>query len=283
VELIEGQLPQDASLHEALSDCDAVVHVAGIVTALNKKEYFRINTQGTAYLVEQILKAQPRPRRLIHVSTIGVVDPRRGEDFCLPAQRGPALSHYGESKRQAELALAPLTEKVQTQILRPPTLFGPRDTMFLPLFRLIARGLAPMYRGGKNQLSVCYGPDVARAVADLLEKPLKDEQIYCLDDGKVHHWRDIVEAVARVMGKRPRPITLHDPAMYVAAFFNQFWSQIRRRPEYLTINRMRDIRQRRWVCGHSRLRDATGWAPETSLDAGMEQTFQFYRQEGWIA
>jgi nucleoside-diphosphate-sugar epimerase len=282
VDLVPGQIPQNISLSKALSDCDAVVHIAGIIKALSQKEFFRINTQGTQYLVEQILKANSRPRLLIHVSSIAAVDPRRRDDYCQPADRDPALSDYGESKRRAELALAPLKGKVQTCILRPPPLYGPQDHEFLPLFRAIDRGLAPMYRGGKNQLSICYGSDTARAVADLVDKPPARDGIYCLDDGKVHSWRDIVEAAAKAMKKRPRYFTIPDPAMYVAALFSQLWAQLWRKPAYLSINRMRDIRQPRWVCGYKNLQAAVGWEPSTSLESGMNNTYQFYRKEGWI-
>jgi nucleoside-diphosphate-sugar epimerase len=282
VKLIQGQIPQSIPLSETLSECDAVVHMAGAIKALNKKEFFRINAQGTAYLVEQILKAQPKPRILVHVSSVTAVDPRRGDDFCLPAELAPALSHYGESKRQGELALGPLKGKVQTIILRPPVLYGPRDVEFISLFRMIGRGLAPMYRGGKNQLSVCYGPDTARAVANLIENPPPGDGIFCLDDGMIHSWKSLATTIARVMGKRPRFLPLRDPMMYSTAFVKQIWAQLRRRPEIFTLNKMREMRQPRWVCGYSELQKATGWKPTTPIETGMGETYQFYRREGLV-
>jgi nucleoside-diphosphate-sugar epimerase len=282
VELVQGQLPQSASLSEALSGCDAVVHMAGLIKALNKNEFFRGNTQGTAYLVEQVLRAPQRPRLFLQVSTLAAIDPSRGEDFCQPAKHAPALSHYGESKRQAELALAPLQGKVQTIILRPPVLYGPRDGEFLPLFRMIGRGLAPMYRGGKNQLSVCYGPDTAAAISDLVERPPQGDGIYCLDDGAVHTWKTLATTIAEVMGEKPIFFPLHNPMMYSAALVNQVWAQLRRKPDVFTLNKMREMRQTRWVCGYRRLQAATAWNPSTALEAGMEQTYQYYRREGLI-
>lgn len=281
-ELIVGELPQGASLAGVLSGCDAVVHVGGIVKSLRKEEFFRVNTEGTAYLVQQVLQADPRPQMFLHISTLAAVDPRRGGDYCLSSEPGPALSHYGESKRQAESALAPLRGKVRSQILRPPVLYGPGDRAFLPLFKMIARGVAPMYRRGKNQLSICYGPDTARAVADLLETPRSQDAVYCLDDGQVHTWRSLAEAIARVMGKQPRYLRLGDPLMYSAALTNQLWAKLRRRPDVFTVNKMREMRQNRWVCGYNRLNADTGWTPSTPIATGMEMTYQFYRREGWL-
>ena len=282
VALTQGQLPQNISLKDALSGCDAVVHIAGVTKALSKAEFFRVNAGGTAYLVEQILQAYPRPRLLVYLSSLAAVNPQDGEDFCQPAERGPALSHYGESKRQGELALGPLRGKVQVLILRPPVLYGPRDTEFLSLFRIIGRGLAPMYRGGKNRLSICYGPDAARAVADLVERPTAGDSTYCLDDGAIHTWRSLAASVAKAMGKRPLFLRLGDPLMYAAALVNQGWAQLRRRPEIFTLNKMKEMRQNSWVCGYEKLHEATGWQPQTPLEIGMDKTYQFYRQEGWL-
>lgn len=282
VELVPGQIPQSASLSEALSGIDAVVHLAGLIKSLRKEDFFKVNTEGTAYLAEQILRASPRPRLLIHISTVVAVNPRQGEDYCLSAERGPALSYYGESKRQAELALTVLKDKVQTIILRPPVLYGPRDGEFLPLFRMIGRGLAPMYRGGENQLSVCYGPDTARAVADLLELSSTKDGVYCLDDGEIHSWRSLAAAIARVMGKNPLFLPLRDPMMYSAALVNQVWAQLRRRPDIFTLNKMREMRQARWVCGYSKLQSDIGWKPHTSVETGMDKTYQYYRKEGFL-
>ena len=164
-----------------------------------------------------------------------------------------------------------------TIILRPPVLYGPRDQEFLPLFQSIRWGLAPLLGSGKNELSVCYVEDVARALNDLVESLLTSDEIFCLDDGSIQTWKSMAETVSKVMGKKALSLKIPKPLFKIGAAFSQTWAKIRGKPAIFTLDKINEMEQPRWVCGYERLQKKRSWKPEVTLREGMERTYRYYR------
>jgi nucleoside-diphosphate-sugar epimerase len=282
LKLVEGALPDCKLLKPFLEEADAVVHVAGIVKAKSPEEFFRINALGTQNLVQEILVASKKPKLFIYISTIAVHGPEDGSDFCLPSSVCHPLSAYGKSKLRGEMALSAFQGKVRTIILRPPVLYGPRDQELLPLFKAIRFGFAPLFGSGKNSLSLCYASDVARAIADLVEKPTDSDEIFCLDDGASHTWKSIVQTLSQMMKKKTLMIPIPPLLFKIAAGISQTSGKLMRRPVMFTLDKVKEMEQPDWVCGYEKLKDRLGWNPQVSLTEGAEKTLTFYQREGWI-
>jgi len=283
IPLLKGDFPDCSSLESTLPHVDGVIHIAGLIKALTKKEFFEVNAQGVKKLVSLISKTSPKPRILLYVSTIAVHNPSHGNDFCLPSENCKPLSHYGQSKLQGELALSQLEKEISTFILRPPVLYGPRDYALLPLFKSIHRGIAPLYQRGQNQLSICYVADVARAIGDLIESNLAGRQIFCLDDGRIHTWRSLAGHISQVLEKKIRALPIPHPLFYTAATFSEAWGKITRTPQIFTRNKLKEIRQPSWVCGFQKIKDYLGWEPKINLQEGLQKTWEYYRQAGLMS
>lgn len=280
---VEGSLPQEKSLEKALEGVDVVVHVAGIIKAFSEEDFFEVNAHGTEYLVREILSLALRPKLFLHISTIAVHDPGRdGPDFCLPAPDCHPLSQYGRSKRAGELALEGLRNHVPTLVLRPPVLYGPGDRELLPLFKACRAGWVPVYEKGTNRFSVCYVEDIARAIAVLTEWLPKENEIFCLDSGEIHTWKTITLTLGEILKRSPRLLTLPDFAFSGAAWISQTIAKISGHPEVFTLDKMREIRQNSWVCGHEKLKARTGWKPELRFLEGARRTLRAYEEAGWI-
>lgn len=280
--IYQAQIPQEQTLGDAL-EVDAVIHVAGAVKALHNEDFFRVNEQGTAYLVREILKRPHPPRLFLHISTIAVLDPSRdGSDFCRPAISCHPLSAYGQSKQAAELALEPLKGRMRVLILRPPVLYGPGDRELLPLFQSVSAGLLPVYRRGEQLLSLCYVEDVARAIGQMLENEGTDDGTYCLDSGEVQTWLSLAESLEQVLGRKARILRVPDPLFAAAACFTQIISRIRRRPSAFSPDKMKDLRQAAWVCGYQKLHERFAWKPKVLFKEGAKRTLRAYLESGWI-
>lgn len=74
-------------------------------------------------------------------------------------------SPYAASKRAGEQILLAQGDGVAWTILRPPAVYGPGDRELLPLFRLMARGLAPVPGRLSDRVSLLYVEDLIAAVA----------------------------------------------------------------------------------------------------------------------
>ncbi|MDW7984985.1 MAG: NAD-dependent epimerase/dehydratase family protein, partial [Acidobacteriota bacterium] len=76
LEWVPGRLEDLASLRAALDSCNGVIHLAGLVQARTPAEFFRVNADGTARLVEAVVQTG-RPMRLVYVSSLAAVGPAR--------------------------------------------------------------------------------------------------------------------------------------------------------------------------------------------------------------
>ena len=121
VEWVEGDLGDARALRRLMNRASAVIHVAGVVNSPDPEGFEIGNVTGTLNVVNAALDSGAG--RFIHVSS-------------LPA-REPDLSIYGASKRKGERIVA--ASSLDWTIVRPPAVYGPRDTEMFELFRLPRR------------------------------------------------------------------------------------------------------------------------------------------------
>ncbi len=283
LEYIEGSISDIQRLKKHLEKCDVVIHSAGLIKALSEKEFFEVNGVGTERLVEAILQCKNKPKKLVYISTIAVHNPSiDGHDFSLPSSGCHPLTDYGKSKLAGEKALQKLHGKLQTCILRPPVLYGPRDKEFLTFFKAVDWGIAPLYGSGKNRISLCYATDVAQAVIALLKTRLSSDEIFCLDDGVVYDWNQIIQTVSEVMKKKVLSLQIPPLLFQVAAGLSELASKLSGRALIFNRDKVLEMSQPNWVCGYQKLHQKTGWKPKVKLKEGALKTLRFYQKEGLI-
>jgi len=84
VELIEGDVGDDAAVERALAGAERVVHLAAAVgvgqSMYEIARYVRQNTYATAQFLERVVAQEPRPRRLVVASSMSIYG--EGEYLC---------------------------------------------------------------------------------------------------------------------------------------------------------------------------------------------------------
>lgn len=168
VDVIRGDLTDEAAVVAACRDCDAVFHVAAVPGVWGSWEkYHSINTRGTEHVLQGCVRhGVPR---LIYTSSPSVVydgRPHEGANESLPYPLAEHyLCHYPHSKALAERAvLAANGDSLSTIALRPHLIWGPRDNHLIP--RLIRRARSGRLRrvgDGSNRISMCYVENAAAA------------------------------------------------------------------------------------------------------------------------
>src|ERR1039457_5519333 len=104
-----------------------------------------------------------RPRagggiRGVHISSLTATGPATpGAPLAEDAEAHP-LTHYGKSKLDAERVVRDLAP--DAVIVRPPVVYGPRDTDVLQLLKSISKGLVLEMAGGERWFSAIYVKDL---------------------------------------------------------------------------------------------------------------------------
>jgi uncharacterized protein YbjT (DUF2867 family) len=248
VRVIRGGLFDAAVLAEGMEECDAVIHLVGIIMESPSRgvTFDRIHFQGTRAVVDAANRAGVR--RYVQMSALGV--------------RPNAVSNYHRTKFQAEEYVR--DSGLDWTIFRPSLIHGPRGE-FMQMEAKWARKKAPpflfmpyfgagfMGRGGAGKLQPIFVDDVARAFVDSLENPKTVGEIYPIGGAEQLTWPELHHIAAeKIVGKRrwvmPIPVWKAKLLTYVVpGFLLPFsWDQV-------------VMSQENNTCDLGKFREAFGW------------------------
>lgn len=260
-EWVTGDLNDMESLQRLVAGVDAVVHCAGAVRGACLVDFERINVDGVARLALAAQAQHPMPRFFL-ISSL--------------AARETHLSYYASSKRKGEETLALNAGQMPWVIFRPCAVYGPGDRDFLPLFRWMCRGIAPVIGSAKSRFSLLYVEDLAEAIVCHLKSGMGWGRSYEMHDGHAggYSWGDIINAVARVNGRTVYRIKIPVPLLMLGATFNLAAARMCGRVPMLTPGKVRELIHPNWVGDNTALTRDTGWVPQVALHEGLQQTLQ---------
>lgn len=261
---VPGDLSDQAALDRLVAGADAIIHVAGVTNARNRAGFEAGNVAGTAAIR---MAAGSLP--FVHVSSL--------------AARHPELSLYGSSKRQAEDVARGVAGPVV--MVRPPAVYGPRDTEILALFKAARLGLVPV--PSRAVAAMIFAPDLAAALValavDLAGAARSAGGIYEIDDGEPGYPQaDLVRAIGRALGTRATPLGVPGFLLKAGAAIDTARARLVGQLPTLSFDRARYLAHPDWTTDSAPLRALGLWAPTTPLEEGLRQTAAWYRKEGWL-
>lgn len=257
---VAGALDRPDSLATLVMGADATIHVAGVVNAPDRTGFAAGNVHGTGAVLAAASEAGVR--RFVHVSSL--------------AAREPGLSDYGWSKAEAERLVE--ASALDWSIVRPPAIFGPRDTELLELFRIARFGVVPLPPAG-GRLSVIAVADLCRLLLDLGSSQALVRATVDPDDGVSGGWdhREFARAIGVAVGRSVVALPLPRPLLEIGARIDA----VARGPKAkLTPDRVRFFAHPDWVA-HDRPPTDVWTAREDTRDA-LAATAAWYRANGML-
>ncbi len=261
VNWVRGDLFANDALADLVRDADAVIHIAGVVNAPDGAGFYQGNAAGTEAVVAAARDAGVR--RFVHVSSL--------------AAREPELSLYGQSKMLAEQFVQ--GSGLDWTIVRPPAVYGPRDTEIFELFKAARWGLVPMPPPGRA--SIIHVEDLARLLLTLADAPGGDADIYEPDDGQPGGWAhgQLAQAIGEAMGKRVWAPHVPRPVLMGAARLDRL---ARGKGAKLTPDRANYMAHPDWTSAPALAVPDELWSPQIPTKQGLADTARWYRQHGWL-
>lgn len=281
VEIVRGDVRHPAGLREALRGVDQVYHLAGLTSALSRRRLYETNALGTRHLLEAAA-AEGLSGRFVLCSSLAAVGPSRpGADHDEGTIRRP-LTWYGESKLAAEDFTLEWSERVPVTILRPPGVYGPRDTEFLALFQAAARGWALVPGKPEKRYSLIHADDLARALLAAGRQAATLGGTYFAAHPEIITLMQIVAAAEGAVGRKTRRVPLPESLLFLFGQVGDLVSQWTGRSSVLGAQRMLEVATGDWVCSSAALARDTDWCASIALQDGFRQTGAWYRAEGLL-
>ena len=275
-EVVTVRRPFEArALQDALRGAEAVVHLAGVVSAQREQDYFTANVDGSRAVAEA---ARTAGIPLIHISSLaaaGPASPRmpRSEDDP-PAP----INAYGRSKLEGERVIA-ASSGLRWTVLRPGVVYGPRDRALLPLFRLAQRGFLPLVGRADAAYTFVHVSDLVRAITAAVDRPAAGDapgETMFVGHPEPVTARGLLEAVRTATGGRAAMFRVPMLLTRLAASAGDVAGAISGTPAMINSRRYVELASEGFVCRVDRLRDRLGIVAEIDLERGLREAAAWY-------
>lgn len=255
VELVVGDIRDQAVVRRAMEGCDSVIHLAAEASVLESvtdpRPTFEVNVGGTLTLLQAAVHAGAR--RFIFASSNAAIG-----DQEPPLDEGKVprpISPYGASKLAAEAyCLAHHgAYGLGTVVLRFSNVYGPwsqHKTSVVSKFirRMLAGEPITVYGDGQQTRDFIYVADVVQAIIAALTGDVAGG-VFQIGTGRETSVCELIELIAAVAQRQPKLEWVAQPA-----------GEIRR--NYVSIDRARSL---------------LGFTPARDLEHGLRETFEWLR------
>lgn len=266
-QVVAGSLDDEAALARLVEGADAVIHLAGLIKAARRAQFFAVNEAGAARLAAVTRRVSPGAHFLM-VSSL--------------AAREPQLSDYAASKRAGEAAVRAALGARAT-VLRPPAVYGPGDRETLLFFQLARRRFVPLLGGADSRAALIHVDDLVRLMVALLAGDATGE-IGSTADGRPegYGWRELLATAAGAVGNPAPRFVQAPPALLRGVALLGDVARGFGSASMLSSQKLRELRHADWgVAANERLQPA-GWAPTFTLAEGFADAVAWYRARGWL-
>ena len=268
------------ALRRAVQGAEVIVHLAALTHARTREELERVNVEGSRALRDAALAADPRPRRIVYMSSLAAAGPSCGRPVARTDAPRP-LTAYGRSKLAGERVLLEAADRLEIVILRAPAVYGPRDPEMLRFFRMARFGVLPVPSGPARPLQLVHVEDLARAVVAAVEAPAA-RGVYHVAEAQAHAWADVCRMLGRVAGRRVRLLRVPPAAIGAAAAVSELGARLSGRSSIFNRDKALELLAEGWLCDTEAAREELGFEAQIPLEEGFRRTWQWYRNEGWL-
>lgn len=266
-QVVVGSLEDESSLARLVDGVDAVIHVAGLIKAARRRDFFAINLDATATLARTVGRLAPNAH-FLHLSSL--------------AAREPSLSDYAASKRAGENAVLDILGSHAT-VLRPPAVYGPGDRETLRIFKLASQRLVPVLGTPDAVVAMIHVQDLTRLILTLVATQPGGEVLTAADGTPAgYRWRELLGAAAQAVGNpSPRFVDAPQRLLGVVALLGDL-ARAAGAASMLSTQKLRELRHPDWGVAPSELAQPAGWKAEFDLSRGFADAVAWYRSVGWL-
>ena len=257
---------------------DYVVHAAGATKARSEAEFIRANADATRNLMDALLKADAKPRRFVLMSSLSAVPMRDG----MPAGN-EAETAYGRSKLMAEAIVKERLQEMDSVILRPTGVYGPREKDYFLMAKSIKQHTDFAVGFKPQEITFIYVRDLVEAILLAIEAKDVEGKAYFLSDGEVYHSRRFSDLLQQEMGN-PWVLHIKAPLWFLKTIcaISGTVSGWFGKTSTLNLDKYHILKQRNWQCDIEPARRDLGYHPEWPLERGVKETVKWYKENKWL-
>jgi len=287
VRRLHGDVRDAAAMERAVRKVDCIFHLAGATAPRSLVTARAVNVHGS-WNIASAAARQTTPPKIIYVSSLAVAGP--GAQAVTETSACHPVSIYGQTKLEAEEALAKWSLKLPVTIVRPPGVFGTGDRNLLRLFQSVLRGWN-FHCGRTFRYSLLHVDDLVPALlaAETIGQRLRGEDdperagVYYVADAEAVSFPELASRIARCLEcPEPRQVRVPPLVGWTGATCGEFVQWALGRRVYFNRDKAREAYGGSWICDPARAEKELRFSPAADLTERLEQTRIAYEQAGWL-
>jgi dihydroflavonol-4-reductase len=264
----------------AMEGTDVLIHSAGVVKARDNRTFRLVNVEATENLLRIALKLHIP--KIVILSSQAAAGPSFGKpvDETMPMM---PVSRYGESKKQMEEMIAAVAGSGSSvSILRPSSVYGPREEDIYTMFKIASKGIFPIVGSGEGKpISLAHVDDIVDGTLLATRTLHAGVDTWFLASERGYSWHEIAEATSLAFGRKLTKINIPETLVKqagslvegTASFFGKYPVMNKDKAAEMVLS---------WVCSVDKARKDLGYQPKTDLNDGIRQTIEWYKLHNWL-
>jgi nucleoside-diphosphate-sugar epimerase len=277
-----GDVTNFDSLIDAVKTKDYIFHCGGIVRARTESDFLRVNYSGSKNLLEVCKQHNPNLKRFVYVSSQAAAGPSvDGIPITETIPPNP-ISNYGRSKLQGEEITREYSQHFSTTIIRPPSVYGPRDSDILTIFKYVKSGIKPKIGRKEKRISIVHVNDLVRGIILAAKHKNAENETFHISNQQNVSVKELMNLIAQVMDKNGIEITVPEFLLDIVAFFSENLARLSGKVAILNRDKVREMKQQYWLVDSNKAEKKLRFSSEIDIKDGLKQTYLWYQKQGWL-
>lgn len=269
------------SLRKNIKGMGTILHLAGLSQSVDEVELFRSNVDYTCRLASAFRESKER-ERFIYISSQAVIGMSPKNRAAKETDSAKPLEPYGRSKLMAENELQKFAQVFKVWVLRPPQIYGPWNTGLFYLWQNINQN--KQIRIGRDyRKSLLHIFDLCSIIGQIVEGSFADREkrwnLYFITDGEEHTFKQICATAAKILNRKLSFVEEVTKKVILKAVIK---SLVKIALGRFHEDDLKYLRRYNYSVTCDKARKELGYLPSYTLEKGLEQTLNWYKENGWI-
>ena len=272
VEIVYTDLTTAENLSNELKDIEIILHLAAVTRALKQEEYYLGNVTATSNILNAIDKTSFK--QFIFLSSLAAIGSSKNINTPkIETDTAEPISDYGITKLEAERLIQ--KSGINYTIIRPCAVYGEGSHEFLPLFKIINKGLQIIIGNPKQKISMIYVKDLIEGISLTIGNKKAFNEVFHIGGNPVT-LEEINQTVALACNKQCFKIKIPLFILDLLGIVNDIISHIMNRPTLLNSQKVQEIKSIHQIFSTRKIKDILGFEAKTSLISGFKASYKWY-------
>jgi nucleoside-diphosphate-sugar epimerase len=269
-------------LAKAMTGANYIYHVAGVVKAFGLEGFRKGNVEMTRNVMDAALINAPTIKRVVVVSSMAATGYAEiGSEVDEKSPLRP-IEPYGVSKVEQEAVVNEYADKLPTTIIRPPGIYGPRDTEIFAFFKAVNGGISALMGFTPKEMSLIHVRDLVQGMYQAALSPKSIGEVYFLGSLERYDWKQLGDIASKVMGKKTLTLKIPHFILFLIGYIGQLLESVFGMDVALNKDRAYRITRPSWYCSSAKAAKEIDFKQTVPIEEGFQQTVDWYREKKWL-